>query len=1125
MKLRFVYIITLIAILIGGCQIDYSIPAPDMVDEGELEVTFSVAGEEVRTLDLASVSHTIVVDVTVNEDNIFWTPVSSQDWCTILEKEHKGNGSFTIVINANNSFESREDAIISFVASKYTQPMLIVSHSGNSFVLDEEYAASTKSAGTREVIVRTPPEMKWSVECDEWITAVKGEVNTQDGIVSTKMTISWDENTGASRYGSVRLFKEGQDASGWFSIWQYGTDMNYDDEGQLLIGAQDVAPFELRVPVQTVKDITLPAWMTYEEIYREDRTISYMITCEDNPSDARYIRGTQLVLSMLSGAEDIVLPAIRQDFYSVNGVRTARGLALFAKTWNEGGDISQWMIDNEVAIVEDIDFKEIPEHEWVSIGTDERPWNMGFNGNDKKIYNLHASKPLFGYCNGADIRNVTIDSSSSFEAVETNGSMLNISSFADEIIATTLDDCDNNAAIILDAEDSNHSKSLVGGMVCRMDKASCIKNSSNAGTININQVNSMLSVGGMVGEVAEGQIENSTNSGSISFANQVYIPRQALYVGGIAGNISNVAGKVLNCSNTASIYTAGNNIGATIWTGGVAGLCAGTISGCSNNSKGTITTSLIANTHYVGGIVGAVGNGAELLISDNSNGGKIAYDSATTRTSDDEGRIFAIGGVVGYTGTCSGKIQGNTNNASVSTASSAKFVYVGGILGWMSSPVTGLFRNNSVGSNVVVNATGKGRTTGVGGMVGMLSNGASLDLADDTGSVKCTVKGGNCEGSNYTVGVGGIVGAANGAATIRNVSIWQGTLYVDSSVTNSNCVGFGGVIGLSTNDLTIENCISNGSLISNMKTALNGKMSVGGIVGIFNKEGGMCKLSGCINRSDLSFGATATKSNYKPVHMGGIVGLAVQGDVTISDCHNKHGFYNQSQNGCVIKLDDQTTMQKATYTAGIIGVYGLNLTNLTLTENGRLTVRDCTNDSSESQNHADFKDLLRNHRGAVAGIAGYVRDAEISNCVNYGPIVRTNGGPAGGIVAIAKNSSITSCTATSTLTGGNGSGFVSHAGGVVSMCLEECRIDGCSFYGDISTAINANNTVAYMGGICGYTSSGSIVRNSKFGGSINDVTITEDNFMTYLFHLPDITDGSSEDSDATVENCLFWNGN
>ena len=64
-----------------------------------------------------------------------------------------------------------------------------------------------------------------------------------------------------------------------------------------------------------------------------------------------------------------------------------------------------------------------------------------------------------------------------------------------------------------------------------------------------------------------------------------------------------------------------------------------------------------------------------------------------------------------------------------------------------------------------------------------------------------------------------------------------------------------------------------------------------------------------------------------------------------------------------------------------------------------------------------------------------------------------------------------------------------------------------------------------MGGICGYTSSGSIVRTSKFGGSINDVTITEDNFMTYLFHLPDITDGSSEDSDATVENCLFWNGN
>ena len=1127
MKRHIIYLITIAATLLVGCKIDYSIPAPDMVDEGEIKVTFSVNGKEVRSLDLASISHTIVVEVDVNEENIFWTPVSSQEWCTILEKEHRGSDSFTVVINANNSFEPREDAVISFVASKYTRPMLRISHNGNVFVLDEEYAVSTKTANSRQITVKTPAGTNWNFSSDDWITVVRGEETTSGDrtITSTNVTISWKENTGASRYGAVSLSREGDEASGWFSIWQYGTDVNYDDEGYLLLSAQDALPLELRVPVHTVKDITLPVWMTYEEIYREDRTVSYMLACEDNPSDARYVRSAQLVLSMLSGASDLILPTFKQDYYSVKGLRTARGLTLLSKTWNEGGDISQWMIDEDVAIVEDIDFNEIPEYEWVAIGTPERPWTMGFNGNGKKIYNLHASQPLFGHCSdGASIRNVFIDSSSSFEAEEPEGTELNISSFAYEITGTVLENCKNSAAITLNAADDTHSISYVGGLVCKMDQTSYIKNSSNVGNISITQVNSALTLGGLVGQVGGGHVESSSNSGNISFASQVYIPRKELYVGGIVGNVSDVTGIVLNCSNGGSISTAGSNIGATIYTGGIAGLCAGTVSGCSNSTKGMITTSLMANTHYVGGVVGAVGNDEGLLITDNSNGGSITYNTATTRTNDDEGRIFAIGGVVGYTAGTAGAIKENTNNASVSTASSARFVYVGGVLGWMGSPITGMFKDNSVGSNVIVNATGKGRTIGVGGLVGMLSNGSIIDLADDKGTVKCTVKGGNCEGSKYTVGIGGIAGAANGVATIRNVSIWQGTLYVDSSVTNSNCTGFGGIIGSATNDLTIENCTSNGSLISNMKTALNGKMAIGGIVGIFNKEDGACKISGCTNHSDLSFGSTATKANYKPVHMAGIIGLGVQGNVEISDCHNRHGFYNQSQNGLVIKLDDLTTMPKATYTAGIIAAYGLDVINLNLTENGTLTITDCTNDSSESQNHADYKDMIRNHRGAVAGIAGYVRDASITKCTNYGPLIRTNGGPAGGIVAIAKNSSIKDCTATCTATPATGGGFIAHSAGIASVLLEECIVDGCSFYGDINTAVNTNAS-AYMGGICGYTSDDTQIRNCKFGGSVNDVTITKDNYLANIAHLSDNSDGKAVGSNATVKDCSYWNGN
>ena len=1124
MKRYYIYILSIVANLFVGCAVDYSIPVPDVVDEGEIEVTFRVDGQEVRVLDLASVSHTIVVDVEVNEDDIYWQPVSSQDWCTILEEDHRGSGSFTVVINANNSFDAREDAIITFVAGQYSKSMLRVAHDGNIFVLDEVYAASTKSGNSRTVKVKTPRNVVWDVKADEWITVSKGESVTADGITTTTLNISWAENTGTTRYGAVSLSKSGEAASGWYTIWQYGTDVNYDQDGFVLLESKNVQPFELRVPVQTVKEITLPSWITYEVVHHEDRTVSYMLQCEDNPSDARYIRSAQPVLSMLSGAADIVLPTIKQNYYDIKGLVSARGLVLLSKTWNEGGDISQWMIDDDIAMVADIDFMDIPEHEWKSIGIQERPLSVGFNGNGKKIYNLNAGEPLFGHCNGITIKNLYVDSSSSFEVTDSDNDEFNIASLANSIVATTIDNCKNNANITLSAADDAHSASFVGGLVCKMDGESYIKNSSNLGNIIVQQVNSKLTLGGLVGEVAQAQVETSSNVGRIAFESEVYIPRQDLYVGGIAGNISNVEGKLINCTNSGPIYTAGNNIGATIYTGGLAGFCAGVIKDSSNSAKGAITTALVANTHYVGGITGAVGADEGCLIVDNSNGANINYNSASTRGTDDEGKIFAIGGVVGYTSGGAADITGNSNNASVTTSSSARFVYIGGVLGWMGNVITGNIKNNSVGSNAIINATGKGRTTAIGGLVGMMSNGSTLDLEGDTGEVKCTVKGGNSENSSYTVGVGGIVGSANGAAIIKNSHTWQGTLYLDSSVTNSNPVGFGGIIGYASNNLTIENCTTYGSVQSNLKTALKGSMAIGGMVGIFNKESGVCTISGCTNHSDLSLSATATKSNYKPVNMAGIIGAAVQGDVTITDCHNKHGFYNQNQNGCVTQIAKLETVLKGSYAAGIIGSYGVSMMDMRQTTNGTLTINNCTNNSTESQNHADYKDMIRNHRGCSAGIAGFVRDATISNCINYGPIVRTNAGVASGIVAVALKSTISNCIATCTATGGTGAGFYAHAAGIVAILLEESTIDGCSFYGTIKTASNGTDLVTYCGAISGYTGDDCVISNCKLGGIVNGVAVTKDNLLQIMSHWADFPELAVK-TNYTVEDYSYWDGN
>ena len=1117
MKRYFIYIAMVAATLFMGCTIDNNIDTPDVVDLGEIEVTFSVDGKAVRSLELPSISHTIEVDVTLNNDNLYWTPVSNQEWCKIVDEKHRGNGSFTIIINANNSFEAREDAVISFVASNFSTPMLRVAHGGNTFVLDEVYAASTKEANSRVITVNTPKNAKWNIECDEWISATKGEITTTDGKTSTKVTISWSENAGVSRYGSVSLTKEGEDvASGWFNIWQYGTDINYDDEGFILIESKDSTPLELRVPVQTVKNITLPNWVEYKTVNNEDATISYILQFEDNPSDARYIRNVQPILSMLSGSEDIYLPVIKQEYYNIKGISSARGLLLMAKTWNEGGDISQWLIDDEATIVADIDFNDVLEQKWIAIGTEERPWSVGFNGNSKKIYNLEASQPLFGYCDGAIIKNVTIDITSSFVVTEPMGNELNMASIANSIVGTTIENCKNYATLTLAAADDIHEASFVGGLVCNMGEDSYVKNSANLGSITIEQVNSALTVGGLVGNIGSGEVCESTNSGNILFSEDVYIPKKALYVGGVAGNISEVEGKLINCSNNAAIQLAGSNIGATIAVGGVAAACNGTISGCANGAKGTISTTLKANTHRVGGIVGTVGTDEKMLISENSNGATINYSPMTTRGTDDEGRILALGGIVGYVSNANGQIVGNTNNSSLESASSIRYVYVGGVLGWQSGTL-GSFKHNSVGLTAVINASGKGRTTSVGGLIGTMNNGATLDLADDAGSVKCTVKGGNSEGSSYAVGIGGLVGYASSGTTIKNASIWEGTLYVDSSTKSvANVAGFGGVLGYAAGSMIIENCSTAGNLISNMGITLSGTVAIGGIVGYCTPSSDVTmSITGCTNNSDLSFGSNATKSNDNPVYMAGIVGYAKDYDVVISDCHNKHGFFNRNGNNRVIKYNDQSTVKKASYTGGIIAVYGLGTTN------GTLTISNCTNDSTASQNHADYKEMLRGNRGGIGGIAGYVRNADISNCVNSGPIVRSCG-PAGGIVSIASNSTITNCTATSTINAEVGGGSTPHSAGIAAMLFEECTIEGCAFYGEVIKGTSGSS--AYYGGISGYTPNESVIKGCKFGGKVNEITITKDNFLANIAHLSDNIDGAAVETTPTIENCSYWDG-
>ena len=134
---------SVVVLLFTGCTTDTT-DTPKMEDVGQMELSVSIDGESVRSLTLPSFNHNVVVDVTLNNENIYWTPVANQPWCQIVEEEHRGSGSFTIKIERNDSFEDRATAKIKIVAGEYEQEVLTWITSAMSSLLTSHTWQSTR---------------------------------------------------------------------------------------------------------------------------------------------------------------------------------------------------------------------------------------------------------------------------------------------------------------------------------------------------------------------------------------------------------------------------------------------------------------------------------------------------------------------------------------------------------------------------------------------------------------------------------------------------------------------------------------------------------------------------------------------------------------------------------------------------------------------------------------------------------------------------------------------------------------------------------------------------------------------------------------------------------------------
>ena len=1026
MKRYFIYIIMVVAALFVGCtNANLDDKTPEMEDVGQIEVSFSVDGAEVNRLDLLPISHEVVVDVKLNVEGVYWTPVADKAWCQIVEEEHRGSGSFTILIEPNNSFDARETANIAFKAGEYEIAKLVVNHNGNVFLFEQSYSVSLMGASSATTIVKTIEGTEWDIENSAWISATKGVSTTVDGVTSTEITVSWLENDGESRFGELHLVTpvEG-DADGVFSVWQYGSELEYDADGNILLEAQDAEPLEVRAPVSTVKEVNTPSWVSVEKRVNSDRTESYLLSFAGNPSDARIIRSTDISLSMLSGTADVALPVIKQMYYDVDGIMTGEGFKAFSKTWNAGGDVSQWFVDGIPTILGDIDMTEVQG--WEAIGTEERPFSLKFAGNRKTIKGLKASQPIFGVCQGAEIENLTIDATCEFlELDDFAGSNYYLAALAGDIRSTVVTSCTNNASVQLEGSSDTAEHIYVGALAGKID--------------------------------AESTIQLCVNNGKVAVATGVSLAAAEgeTYVGGLVGYNG---GGIYDCFNNAEVVDG-------------------------------------ASTKY--NWVGSIAGKSFVALQNNSNAGVVTYKSPKCTTA-------YVGGIVGQT---VGATVKNVNEGNINSEAPTATLYVGGVAGHVGEEVTSLSGNgNRVSSTITVSK--KPTTLYVGGHYGVLDAAYSeegTDSSDFDGNITIVDAV-----ETPHIYVGGVIGYSSAAVSLKNIK-HTGKILFDfkaeglsqTNTTSELCAG--GLIGkMNGAALSIETATIDGSVMFEVNQ-LPAKIYVASLAGAVGRVNGDVTLKDITNNATVNWDKNVAASNnaYKYC-MAGIIALVESGTAVIDNCHNTAVIHNfaYNNNGYLVSGG------KPSATGGIVGSTGLEEVF-----DGTIKIFGCTSSGQ-----------LTTYRGLVGGIAGYVKNATIEECkftANI-PWKKSNwiNPYYAGIAAAADNSTIKGCVVKGSMEGASAGSNVFHGAGVAGY-ITSTTIEDCSSFCNIAGTL-LTSKAEHLGGVVGRADAQSVIKNSKFGGTVGGVEISANNYDRYI---QGVSSDTNTPSEATVENCSYWDGN
>lgn len=451
-----------------------------------------------------------------------------------------------------------------------------------------------------------------------------------------------------------------------------------------------------------------------------------------------------------------------------------------------------------------------------------------------------------------------------------------------------------------------HGYKNIGGIVGKVEAGS-INNVANAGDIKADSSTKIHSeyTGGLAGIIVDGKLIHGRNTADIEGEN---------YVGGIVGGMEKEA-VLQDLINDGSSVITGNK-----YVGGVTGQNQGIIEA---DNSGLINKGEIYGNQHVGGIAGQ-----------NNGTIKNTVSNITLHAQGNNAQYFG-----GVTGENNGIIEDATNTGAVVVENAQ---YVGGIAG----------KNNGT----LNDAGNTGSVTGgnnVGGVAGM---------NDEKGIIKGEISNkGKVEATNG--GAGGIFG--------ENKADADGVILINNgTVIGNGDTGTGGLIGINSGNFT------HSSLINSVDGEVSGGSNVGGLIGI--------------NSGDITGGREQKNEKGEYIDAGLYVNKIYNNGVIEATGNNVGGLIGTNKGKVVAGYNTG-----AVHTTGenVGGIVGLN------EKEGRLDQVFNTVMTKDGKDEFIGSNLANNVANNVGGLIGNNKGS-ISNAYNTTAVQGKENGIIGNAIGI-----------------------------------------------------------------------------------------------------------------------------